>query len=86
MSEIADKEHLEASKNLKDLMAVYNDAKDLIDIGAYKKGSDKKIDTAIESIDEINKFLKQDTYEKVEYKTLVDRMLEISRKAEKYEP
>jgi flagellum-specific ATP synthase len=85
MSEVASKEHLDASRSLKDLMAVYNDAKDLIDIGAYKKGSDKKIDMAIESIDEINGFLKQEVYEKIEYDELVNKILEISKKAEEYE-
>lgn len=82
MSEIADKEHLNASRKIKDLMAVYNDAKDLIDIGAYKKGSDKKIDMAIASIDEINGFLKQGVYEKVEYDALVERIVGISAAAE----
>ncbi|HOO32119.1 MAG TPA: flagellar protein export ATPase FliI [Thermotogota bacterium] len=82
MSEIADKEHLDASRKIKDLMAVYNDAKDLIDIGAYKKGSDKKIDMAIASIDEINGFLKQGVYEKVEYDALVERIVGISAAAE----
>ncbi len=82
MSEIVDQGHLDASRRIKDLMAVYNDAKDLIDIGAYKKGSDKKIDMAIESIDEINDFLKQGVYEKVEYNDLVDRIIGISEKAE----
>ncbi|HPJ88080.1 MAG TPA: flagellar protein export ATPase FliI [Thermotogota bacterium] len=82
MSEIADKEHLDASRKIKDLMAVYNDAKDLIDIGAYKKGSDKKIDMAIASIDEINGFLKQGVYEKVEYDALVKRIVGISAAAE----
>jgi flagellum-specific ATP synthase len=82
MSEIVDQGHLDASRRIKDLMAVYNDAKDLIDIGAYKKGSDKKIDMAIENIDEINDFLKQGVYEKVEYNDLVDRIIGISEKAE----
>jgi len=42
------------------LMAVYREAEDLINIGAYKKGSNNKIDTAIDLIEDIENFLKQD--------------------------
>ena len=57
------------------LMAVYKDAEDLIHIGAYVKGSSKRIDTAIQKIDSINGFLCQgifevDTYEETEKKLL----------------
>jgi len=81
MTEIAGQEHLEAARNLKDLMAAYNDAKDLIDIGAYKTGSDPKIDRAIKFIDEINAFLKQDVNEKVDYNELVQRLIKINQEA-----
>lgn len=60
MPNIADENHLQAANRIKDLMAVYQEAEDLINIGAYKKGSNKKIDTAIDLIEEINNFLKQD--------------------------
>ena len=81
MSEIVDKDHILASRKLKDLMAVYNDAKDLIDIGAYKSGSDQKIDKAIEVIDDINGFLKQEVDEKVDFNKMVERMKKIKRES-----
>ena len=37
MTEVADKEHLEASKFIKDIYASYIDSKDLIEVGAYKR-------------------------------------------------
>jgi len=80
MTEIVAKEHISASRQLKDLMAVYNDAKDLIDIGAYKTGSDPKIDKAIELIDDINGFLRQEVEEKVDFPKMVERMKKISQK------
>ncbi len=80
MLEIVDPEQMNASRELKDLLAVYNDAKDLIDIGAYKKGSDKKIDKAIELIDDINAFLKQEVFEKVDFDTMVNRMKALSKR------
>src|SRR6056297_1016474 len=80
MTEITDKEHISASRRLKDLMAVYNAAKDLIDIGAYKAGSDPKIDKAIELIDDINGFLRQEVEEKVDFPKMVERMKKINQK------
>ena len=60
MPNIVSKEHLDFSNNIKDIMAVYKEAEDLINIGAYKKGSNKKIDTAIDLFEDIENFLKQD--------------------------
>lgn len=44
-------------------MATYNEAEDLINIGAYKSGSNRNIDYAIYKIDAVNKFLMQQTDE-----------------------
>ncbi|MBC8062233.1 MAG: flagellar protein export ATPase FliI [Clostridiaceae bacterium] len=59
MSEIADEEHKEAASFYRDLLATYRDSEDLINIGAYVKGSNKKVDLAINYNESINKFLKQ---------------------------
>ena len=71
MSAIADKEHKKASGKLKNAMATYNDAEDLINIGAYKKGSNPDIDYAIEKNKPINQFLLQATDEKVTFEDTV---------------
>ncbi|MGN0436056.1 MAG: flagellar protein export ATPase FliI [Wujia sp.] len=60
MSAIADKEHKEAAGKLKNVLATYADAEDLINIGAYKAGSNRDIDYAIAKIDSVNSFLRQD--------------------------
>jgi len=65
MSSIADKDHKRAAGQLKMVMATYSEAEDLINIGAYKAGSNKNIDYAIEKIDAVNSFLCQATDEKV---------------------
>ena len=52
---------------LKNVMAPYNEAEDLINIGAYKKGSNKNIDYAISKIDAVNSFLMQQTDEKFSF-------------------
>ena len=49
MSSIVDSEHKEAAGKLKNVLATYQEAEDLINIGAYKKGSNSNIDYAIEN-------------------------------------
>ena len=60
MSQIATKEHKAAAGRLKNVLATYNEAEDLINIGAYKSGANQNIDYAIEKIDSINEYLCQD--------------------------
>ena len=67
MSQVATKEHKAAANKLKNVLATYNDAEDLINIGAYQKGSNPRIDYAIEKIDQVNEFLMQDVYEKFSF-------------------
>ena len=78
MNEVVSKDHLKAAQNMRSLMAVYKDAEDLIHIGAYVKGSSKKIDEAIEKIDRINEFLCQDIFEVDSYETTENKLLDIS--------
>lgn len=78
MIDIASKDHIEASKKLRSLMAVYYEAKDLIDVGAYKNGSNPQIDNAIKMIGPINDFLKQGIDEKPTYEQTVDQLLKLS--------
>ena len=67
MSSIATKEHKKSAGNLKNVLATYNEAEDLINIGAYKRGSNKNIDYAIEKIEAVNEFLCQDVYDKFDF-------------------
>lgn len=77
MTEVSSKEHIIASRNLRDLMSTYSSAKDLIDIGAYKDGSDPKIDRAKSNIEYINSFLRQEVDEEVDYEQTVKRLIEL---------
>lgn len=80
MPEVVDAEHMEAAAKIKDLMATYKSAKDLIDVGAYKKGTNPKIDLAIDMMDEINSFLRQGMFEKAPFEETVDRLLKVASK------
>ncbi|MBE6014518.1 MAG: flagellar protein export ATPase FliI [Lachnospiraceae bacterium] len=68
MSSIASPEHKKMAGKLKNVMATYNEAEDLINIGAYKKGSNPEIDYAVSKIGAVNEFLRQGTDEKFEFK------------------
>jgi flagellum-specific ATP synthase len=67
MNNICEKEHVSAANTMKDLMATYRDAEDLINIGAYKKGSNPKIDKSIDHIEMIESFLKQGIMDKISF-------------------
>jgi flagellum-specific ATP synthase len=71
MTEIVDDEHRACAGKLRDLLATYTQAEDLINIGAYVPGSNHRIDEAIAAYPGIMEFLKQDLNEQSEYeKTL----------------
>ena len=77
MTNLVSDEHKEAAAKLREVLARYAEAEDLINIGAYVKGSNPKIDYAISKIDEVNEFLKQGTFEKCDYEETVERLLSI---------
>ena len=77
MSQIVTKEHKKLAGELKNILASYNEAEDLINIGAYKSGTNKNIDHAISKIDGVNEFLKQGTDEKYQFEEELKLLKEI---------
>lgn len=77
MPNIVGIEQKQYANEIKSLMAVYKEAEDLINIGAYTRGSSKNIDEAIDKIDQINSFLRQETDEKVEINEVLTMMKSI---------
>ena len=77
MSSIVTKEHKAAAGKLKNVLATYQDAEDLINIGAYKSGSNPDIDNAIAKIKEVNAFLQQDVNSKLNFKDEIAILMEI---------
>ena len=84
MSKIASKEHRIVASHLRDLMASYKANEDLINVGAYSKGSNPKVDKAILIHEDLMNLLRQTQgmSEFLTIDTLFDRMVEIARKAE----
>lgn len=72
MSEVATDEHKKLSSIGRELLSVYKDAEDLINIGAYVKGSNKKIDMAIAYKDALDSYLKQGINEHSEFEDSVE--------------
>lgn len=81
MKSIVSKEQNEQAGRLKENMAIYADAKDLIDIGAYKVGTNPKVDQAIELQSDIKKFLVQKVDEPSSYKETVQSLTNVFSKS-----
>ncbi len=77
MPEIISKGHKELASKLRDIMSVYEKNADLVSIGAYKAGSNKKLDHALTKMDEINSFLRQDVNEAFTYEQTLAKLAEI---------
>lgn len=79
MPDITESDHRKSAGKLRTTMATYRDAEDLINIGAYRKGSNPDIDFAIQKIGMINEFLQQDMYEKADFDEAINSLQEIFR-------
>lgn len=67
MVDIVDNEHRKKAGEILNILATYKKAEDLINVGAYVKGSNPEIDYAINMIVRVNDFLKQDMKESVDF-------------------
>lgn len=74
MSAIASDEHKSAAGKLRNVLGTYDEAEDLINIGAYKSGSNVAIDYAIQKINAVNQFLMQGTMEKFTFEEITERL------------
>ncbi|AGA58224.1 MAG: flagellar protein export ATPase FliI [Thermobacillus sp.] len=75
MNDIVPAEQLEAANQFKRLLSIYRDSEDLINIGAYQRGSNAEIDRAIEYYDRIRSYAMQRTDEKVSFEESQQRLL-----------
>ena len=74
MVEIVSPEHRQLASRIRDIMSVYEKNADLVAIGAYKPGSNRKLDFAMSKIDAVNGFLTQDVNEAFSYEQCVEEM------------
>jgi flagellum-specific ATP synthase len=77
MVEVVADEHIELAAKVREIISVYRDAEDLINIGAYVKGSSEKIDYAISKINKINSFFCQKIEERCDFKQSLDELKQL---------
>lgn len=75
MPEIADEAHKNAASQLRDLLSTYKNSEDLINIGAYVKGSNPKVDMAIQYYDHIINYLRQGIKEHTSFEDAKNRLI-----------
>lgn len=78
MKNVVSDEHIKMAQKMRENLAVYRDAEDLINIGAYQAGHNPVLDQAVELNPSINAFLKQGIEEANSFDDTVDRMSEIT--------
>jgi flagellum-specific ATP synthase len=75
MNDVVDREHREAAVGIKRVLAAFMEAEDLINIGAYVKGSNPEIDTALRMMGDVRLFLAQDLSETSTFAATRERLL-----------
>ena len=78
MNNVVTPEHKEAAGKIRNLLASYRKNEDLINIGAYAKGSDSMTDKAIAYIDKINAYLIQDTNDKTDFEVSENELIKLA--------
>ncbi len=74
MNDLVPKYHKNIAGQIREYLAVYKNARDLINIGAYVSGSNPKIDAALHYVNTIESFLKQAVEEKSSFQETIDGM------------
>src|SRR5699024_4538611 len=77
MPQIVDDIHMKHAQEMRHLMGIYEEKSDLIQIGAYKHGTDPDIDKAILYQPSIISFLKQSTYEEEYFQDSIKKMKQL---------
>ncbi len=79
MPEITDDEHRQSATSLRQILAAYQQAEDLISIGAYQAGSNAAVDAAIRLKEQIQSFLQQSPTETESLTNSVDQLQQLTR-------
>lgn len=77
MPDIVSKDHRMRAMAFNEILATYKEAEDLVNIGAYVRGSNLQIDHALSKINSLRTFLKQDILEEALFEETVSRLHEI---------
>lgn len=86
MTDISDSEHLHAARRFKQLYSTYRRHRDLINVGAYQKGADPRVDEAVAQYPKLMEFLQQDMHEPVSLVESLDDLDSLISKAPELKP
>ncbi|MBM3330152.1 MAG: hypothetical protein FJY67_11910, partial [Calditrichaeota bacterium] len=82
MPDVVSPEHRRAAARLKQLLAAWRDAEDLINIGAYENGANPDVDAALKLMPDIRALLGQEMHESEDYEIVVDHLIAIAGASE----
>ena len=77
MIDIVSSEHMQAAQKLKTAYAVYKEAEDMINVGAYVAGKNQRIDYAISKYDDVAEYLKQGVDELSKYEEDLGKLIDM---------
>ena len=77
-TDVIDPDHKLAARKFREILATYDEVKDLIRIGMYHKGMNPKTDKAVELMSEVERFLKQDVGEHSGYEQTRAKLLHLA--------
>ena len=86
MNEVASREHREAAGFVRELLGAYRENEDLISIGAYRRGSQRAVDLAIDFWEPVQQFLRQSVEEACTVDQAAERLLQIKQRAAQRPP
>lgn len=78
MIDLVDGQHMQYANHFRSILATYEEARDLIDIGAYKEGANPRIDRAIAIIEQCQAFLRQDIHEEATFQDTYNMLEKIA--------
>jgi flagellum-specific ATP synthase len=78
MPDVVDHNHYSAASAVRDVMATYREAEDLINIGAYVPGSNPRVDLALSKIEAVRHFLRQGIYETAIFEDSVSQLMSVA--------
>jgi flagellum-specific ATP synthase len=79
MPDLVSQPYLQNAGKIREWLATYRKAEDMLNIGAYVQGSNPKIDLALRKIDDVNSFLIQKSDERVTFENAFARVEEITK-------
>ncbi|MDF2549995.1 MAG: flagellar protein export ATPase FliI, fliI [Chlamydiales bacterium] len=79
MTAVAEPKHLKAASKLRSVLKAYEEAEDLINIGAYVSGANPKIDEAVQLMEAVRSFLQQPSTDALPYEETIQALIQAVR-------